>query len=207
MLAMAGDEILMCPDAELGPIDPQMLTPNGASPAVAIIEQFRKAQAELQVDASKLPSWMPILAQYGPSLLVDCTHAIELAKTLVKDWTKSYMFRGEPDGEAKSAAISEYLSGHKQFKSHARPIKIPDLQRLGVKVFDIAGDTKLSMAIDELYACLDIMLGNTPVYKIFESSSGDALIRQSGILQAQMMPLPPGQTPVPVPIPTPRLRR
>lgn len=89
MLVMAGDEILMDTDAELGPIDPQMRTQNGTSPAEAILEQFQKAQAELQADASKLPSWMPILAQLGPSLLVDSAHAIGLSKELVKTWTRT----------------------------------------------------------------------------------------------------------------------
>src|SRR5438445_1821942 len=36
MMAMACDEILLDDDAELGPIDPQMLTPNGVVPAEAI---------------------------------------------------------------------------------------------------------------------------------------------------------------------------
>ena len=192
MLVMAGDEILMDADAELGPIDPQMLTPNGgASPAVAILEQFQKAQVELQGDATKLPSWMPILAQYGPSLLVDCLHAIDLAKDLVKFWTRTFMLRNDPEADAKSSKISEYLSDHKQFKSHARPIKIPDLVPLGVKVTNLKEDANLSLGIDELYACLDILLGNSLVCKIFDTSSGDALIRQSGMIQAQMIPAAP----------------
>ena len=101
------------------------------------MEQFKKAQTELQGDATKLPSWMPILAQYGPSLLIDCMHAIDLAKDLVKLWTKSYMLSGDPEAESKSSRISEYLSDHKQFKSHARPVKIPDLLPLGVKVTSV----------------------------------------------------------------------
>ena len=52
---------------------------------------------------------MPILAQYGPSMLVDCANQIDLAKNLVKGWTKSFMFKGDPDADLKSAKISEYL--------------------------------------------------------------------------------------------------
>jgi len=179
MFVMAGDEILMDRDAELGPIDPQMRTQTGASPAEAILEQFQKAQAELQHDATKLPGWMPILAQLGPSLLVDCTHAIDLAKALVKTWTKTYMLSGDPQAEAKSKTISDYLGDHNRFKSHLRPVKIPDLVPLGVKVTDIRTNTSLYVAVDELYCCLDILLANSPVYKIFESSAGDALIRRT----------------------------
>ena len=70
MLAMSGNEILMAPDAELGPIDPQMRTANGTSSAVAILELFRKAQAEMAADQSKLAGWMPIYRKWVPRLLL-----------------------------------------------------------------------------------------------------------------------------------------
>lgn len=198
MLVMSGDEILMDRDAELGPIDPQMLTQNGASPAEAVLEQFKKAQTELQNDATKLPSWIPILAPLGPSLLVDCQHAIDLSKELVETWTKAYMLTNDPDAEAKSRAISAYLSDHARFKSHARAVKIPDLLALGVKVIDIRSNPALYAAVDELYCYLDILLGNTPVYKLFENSAGDALIRQSGMIAPQVIQLRPPQLPLPL---------
>ena len=207
MLSMSGNEILMDRDAELGPIDPQMRTANGGtSPAVAIIEQFEKAQAELAKDASKLASWMPILAQLGPSLLVDSQHAIDLSKQLVKTWLQTYMFAGEPDAEEKAKKIADFLADHSTFKSHGRPVKIPDLMQQGVKVSDLHSNPTLHSAIDELYCCLDILLGNTAVYKICENSKGDALIRQSGgqiqlpIPQIQMIP---GQGPLKLPFQIP----
>jgi len=197
MFVMSGNEILMDTDAELGPIDPQMRTQTGTSPAEAILEQFEKAQAELRQDTTKLPSWMPILAQLGPSLLVDCTHAIELARALVRGWTKTYMLSGDPQAEEKSKRIADFLSDHARFKSHVRPIKIPDLVSLGVRVTELRSNPALHVAVDELYCCLDILLGNSPVYKIFENSAGDALIRQTAAFQVVMptAPAPPPQAP------------
>ena len=208
MFVMSGNEILMDTDAELGPIDPQMRTQTGTSPAEAILEQFQKAQAELQQDPAKLAGWMPILAQLGPSLLVDCGHAIDLAKTLVKDWTKRYMLSGDAQAEAKSTRIADYLSGHTRFRSHARPIKIPDLVPLDVSVTDVRANPALYVALDELYCCLDILFANSGVYKIFENSAGDALIRQTAMLQAQFIqaipgPPPPPLGPAPAPVPPP----
>ena len=206
MFVMTGNEILMDRDAELGPIDPQLRTQTGTSPAEAILEQFQKAQAELQQDTTKLPSWMPILAQFGPSLLVDCVHAIELAKTLVKDWTKTYMLRDDPEAEEKSKKIADFLSDHARFKSHGRPIKIPDLVPLGVRVTDIRSSPALHVAVDEFYCCLDIVLGNSPVYKIFENSAGEALIRMTQVLQAQFIQPPASLGPAPGPVPPPKAR-
>lgn len=187
MFVMSGNEILMDRDAELGPIDPQMRTQNGASPADSILEQFAKAQAELQADPTKLPSWIPILSPLGPSLLVDSKNALDLSKMLVKTWTQTYMLAGDPEADKKSSQISEYLASHSNFKSHARAVKIPDLLPLGVKVTDVRTNAALYAAVDELYCYLDILLANSPVYKMFENSAGNALIRQHS------MPPPFGQ--------------
>ncbi len=194
MFVMSGNEILMDRDAELGPIDPQMRTQNGTSPAVAILELFNKAQSELSQDPTKLASWMPILSQLGPSLLVDCVHAIELSRTLVENWTRDYMFAGDADSAAKATRIAEFLSDHAKFKSHGRAVKIPDLLPLGVRITDIRTSPALHAAIMELYCCLDIFLGNSPAYKIYENSRGGAMIRQQSLVQV----------PVPVPAPMPR---
>lgn len=204
MLVMAGDRILLDRDAELGPIDPQMMTANGPSPAVAILAQFRKAQEELKKDASLLPAWMPILSQFGPSRLVDCENAISHAKMLVKTWTQKYMFAGDADAEAKADMLSEFLGDHANFKSHGRPIKLPELLVNGVRAEDIRANATLYTAVDELYCCLDLLLGNTPVYKIFENSAGEALIRQSGQMMVPM-PMLRMQIPQPQPVPPPQL--
>jgi hypothetical protein len=199
MFVMSGNEILMDQDAELGPIDPQMRTPNGASPAESILEQFAKAQAELQADATKLPSWVPILSPLGPSLLVDSQNAIDLSKALVKTWTKTYMLADDPAAEEKSARISEYLGTYANFKSHARAVKIPQLLSLGVRVTDVRTNAALYAAVDELYCCLDILFANSSAYKIFENSAGDALVRQlPGLIVppiVQMLPQQPARIP------------
>jgi hypothetical protein len=109
MLVMSGDELLMDRDAELGPIDPQMRTQNGTSPAEAILEQFKRAQTELQGNPTMLPSWIPILTPLGPSLLVDAQHAIDLSKTLVKTWLVNYMFAGDADAEQEGLRVATFL--------------------------------------------------------------------------------------------------
>jgi len=194
MLVLSGNEILMDTDAELGPIDPQMPTQNGTSPAESILEQFAKAQAELQADSTKLPSWIPILSPYGPSLLVDSEKAIALSKLLVKTWTRTYMLAGDPAAEEKSSRISDYLGTHANFKSHARAVKIPDLLALDVKVTDFKAVQKFYAPMDELYCCLDILLANSGVYKLLENSAGDAIIRSIPIVQF-MPPQPPQPAP------------
>jgi hypothetical protein len=86
------------------------------------VDQFEAAQTLLATDASKLPAWLPILQQYGPSLYKEALNAIELSKTLVEDWLTRYMFQGEPDGKSKATEIAAFLSNHNEFKSHGRRI-------------------------------------------------------------------------------------
>jgi len=75
MLTMSGNRILMGTASELGPIDPQMATGRGGlAPARTILDQFEQAKEELKKDASAMPAWLPILQQYGPSLLQECKH-------------------------------------------------------------------------------------------------------------------------------------
>lgn len=88
MIALSGDIIAMDEMGELGPIDPQMEIISDQqriiSPAQAILDQFQSAISEVQQDASKLPGYLPMLRQYGPSLLQEATNAIALSKDLVR---------------------------------------------------------------------------------------------------------------------------
>jgi len=191
MLSMSGNEILMAPDAELGPIDPQMRTANGTSPAIAILELFQKAQAEIAADQRKLAGWMPILSQMGPSLIIDCEHAIKLSGNLVETWVRDYMFAGDPDAATKGKKIADYLGDHKNFKSHGRAIKIPELLAQGVKVKDLSDTPQLHEAVTVLYSCLDITFSNTALFKLFENADASVVRQQTQQFQfVQQMPVP-----------------
>lgn len=201
MMVMASDEILLDEDAELGPIDPQMLTPNGVAPAEAIKEQFLKASEEILADAKKLSIWIPILQPMGPALLVQCDNAIDLSKHLVKEWLTRYMFRGTSDGAAKAARLAEYLGSHAIWKSHGRRIKLEHLtdRDFGLNIRNLREEpNNLYASVWEAYCTMDLMFANTATYKFFYNSLDDAMVRQ--------VPQPVLQVPIPqlVQPPTPQ---
>jgi hypothetical protein len=185
MMAMAADEIIMDDDAELGPIDPQMLTANGFSPAEAIKEQFLKASAEIATDSKKLSAWLPILQQMGPSLLVQCDNAIDLSKTLVKQWLTRFMFKGEPNSEAMADAVAEYLGQHSNFNSHGRCIRMSALlqRNLGLKISSLRTDGDLHNKVWALYCGLDVLFSMSGSLKLFYNSNDDGLIRAQAVQQ------------------------
>jgi hypothetical protein len=197
MMVMSADEILMDEDAELGPIDPQMLTASGVVPAEAVKEQFRKAGDDILADAKKVQVWFPVLQALGPGLLVQCDDAIQLANELVTKWLEKYMFRGDPGGAAKAKKTADFLSDHAQFKSHGRRIKIEHLEPYGLNLRNLRENPKLYKAIWELLCALDIVLANTPIYKLFYNSSDAAVVRQVPLplpgIQLLGQPIPLGR--------------
>jgi len=197
MMAMSANEIFLGRDAELGPIDPQMQTATGYSPAEAIKEQFLKASGEIGNDPKKLSVWIPILQQMGPSLLVQCDNAINLSRTLVTQWLTRFMFAGDPAADSKAATVADYLSQHSNFKSHGRCIRSADLaaRNLGLKLVDIDADRDLERKIWDLYCAIDVVFGGTAIYKMFYNSRDEALARvQVSQVFTQMMPQQPKRT-------------
>jgi Serine dehydrogenase proteinase len=185
MMAMSAEEIVLAQDAELGPIDPQMITANGYSPAEAIKEQFLKAGQEIGSDPKRLSVWIPILQQMGPSLLVQCDNAITLSKNLVQQWLTRFMFAGDADAQGKAKAVADYLGQHSNFKSHGRCIRRSELvaQNLGLKLVELEADKDLYDKVWAVYCALDVIFGITGIYKVFYNSNDQAVIRAQAVHQ------------------------
>jgi hypothetical protein len=143
MMACSANRIVMGKHSFLGPIDPQMqiYTPIGRQmvPAQAILDQFHKAQKECQ-DPKLLGSWLQILSQYGPALLVQCENAIALSHTLVAEWLEKYMFIGRPDAKEQANRIAGILANHKEFLSHGRHINREKAKGYGLIIEDLESD-------------------------------------------------------------------
>ncbi len=187
MLAMSGDMILMDERSELGPTDPQMIVNRDGqrviAPAHDIKEQFAMAKKQIINNSQNLTPWLPILRQYGPSLLAECDRAMSLSKKLVKKWLKDYMFNGDRNAVRKADRIARYLTSKAEFKSHARKIGIDDLVSRNVKILDLRTDPTLQEAIWDLYLALQFTFSMTGAFKIFENNNSEALIRQVQIIQ------------------------
>lgn len=203
MMSMSGDEILMDSNAEFGPVDPQLGFRKGdgsiiQAPAQAIVDQFDEAQALIGKDPSKLPAWLPVLSQYGPSLYKEAQNAIDLSVRLVEEWLTQYMFKGEADGPSKAKEIARYLGDHNQFKSHGRRIDGKTLRAKGVKITSLESDKTLHDLVLGLYYSV-VHTFNGAAYKLFDNSRGDAhyqLIAQVQIPVGSMVPDPQAPSPV-----------
>lgn len=201
MLACAADRILMGKHSFLGPIDPQFIlqTPLGiqAVPAQAIIDQFKRAQDKCK-NSALLNSWLPILSQFGPALLVQCENAINLSQELVTAWLNQYMFKGKESNPSKK--IAERLASHGDFKSHGRHISLQAARELGLSVDALEEDHDLQERVLSVLDATMHTFGATGAVKIIENHLGRAFVKaQQRIIMQQQMGNPPAFIPPPTP--------
>lgn len=191
MMSMSGDEIILGIDAELGPTDPQMIINNKIHPAHAILQQFDIAKKEVANNSNNLPAWLPILQQYGPSMLMECKNAIKLSKTLVTEWLSKYMLKGITKAKYKASLISSYLASPKHL-SHGRSIDILKLKQKGVNIkYTNELNPDITEAVQDIYLALTMTFMRTGAYKIYENHLGKGFYRTIHV------------TVIPNPVPTP----
>ena len=181
MLACSANRIMMGRHSFIGPIDPQIIlnTKLGTMsvPAQAIIDQFKMAQKECR-SHDKLPSWLPILEQYGPALITQCDNAIRLSEELVSEWLAKYMLAGKRDRKKLSRQVARYLSDHRGFKAHSRHIDRAEAGRRGLVIENLEDDQGIQDSVLSVYHATTLTLSATSAVKILENQLGKAYIKQ-----------------------------
>jgi len=182
MLACAADVIVMGKHSYIGPIDPQVIVYTRLGirgvPAQAIIEQFERAKKECNENPKNLGVWLPIIEQYGPALIVECEHAIELSKSLVLEWLNNYMFSNDKNGENMAKKVADTLANHSLFKSHGRHIDKERAKEIGLKVENLEEDNIFQDLVLSVFHATTHTFGGTGAVKIIENQLGRAFIKQ-----------------------------
>ena len=197
MIVCAADEVVMGNHSFLGPTDAQFLLATHLGvrsvPAQAILDQFEKAKREC-ADPAKLSAWLPMLAQYGPDLLERAEMALDLSKTLVKQWLKTYMFKSADDPESQAESVSIWLASHQNFKSHSRHLSRSELISKGMKIVQLEQDQELQDKSLSVFHATNHTFTGTSAVKIVENHQGKAFIKHFsaplnvGLEQAVMVP-------------------
>ncbi|RLI75156.1 serine protease [Archaeoglobales archaeon] len=182
MLACAANKIVMGKHSSLGPIDPQLILQTSLGwrsvPAEAILEQFRLAQDECLKEPGKTRSWLPILQQYGPALLIEAKNAIDLSQELVHKWLREYMFKGDKNAEEKAKEIANFLSNYQYFKSHSRHINVDQAKELGLYIEELEKDQEFQDLVLSVFHATMLTFDRTPSVKIIENHQGRAFIKR-----------------------------
>jgi hypothetical protein len=180
MMVLSGNEILMDDRSELGPIDPQIQINGVFVPAQTVIDGFEEAKEIIKSGGPEiLPAYLPLLGKYDLHILQICENAKKLSEELVSSWLRNYMFKDEMEREAehKAGEIAKKLADHGEYLSHGRPLKIKDIQALGIKVFDLRKSQELRDKIWSLYCIIELTLDRSSIVKLYENSKGVVLMK------------------------------
>jgi hypothetical protein len=184
IFAMAGDEILMGSNSALGPIDAQMIYPGTGKrfSADALLDGLEKIKEEVIASGGKLnPAYIPILQNISPGKIQHCENAQAFSRMLVTDWLKNYKFSHwdkhrstghtvtPEEKEERAKEIAQALCRHKDWLTHARSIKIDDLQKLGLEIINYSEIPELNDAITRYYTLFSMAFSMTSIYKIIET--------------------------------------
>lgn len=195
MWALSADEIIMGKHSQLGPIDPQVITPQGQFPARAIIQQFERAKRECS-DPAVMGAWVPILQQYGTGLLELCERTEELAKKLVREWLTTYMFHDREDGEKLAEQVAEHFGDFMLHQSHSLGVDRDQARSAGLKILDLEEDQELQDAVLSVHHAVIHTFAGAAV-KIVENHLGRAFVKiqREQIIQVPTVVPSPSQPP------------
>lgn len=179
IFAMGADEILMGDTSALGPIDAQIISPNGKTYSAGAflqgidnIKEESKEQLEL--------AYIPILQGISPGEIEHCKNSQEFSKSLVREWLWKYKFKnwtvhgttGEvvtiEEKKQRAKEIAEKLADNSRWKTHAKSLCIEDLRELKLRIIDFAENQKLNDAIMKYYTLMRMSFEGG-IYKIFET--------------------------------------
>jgi hypothetical protein len=200
IFAMAADEILMGAFSALGPIDAQILSNGKHFSADAFLDGLEKIKQDVITTGRLNPALIPILQNISPGEIQHCENAQTFSKMLVKTWLSMYKFNnwnnhsssGKPvtEGEKNERAedIASKLCKHSDWLTHARSIKITDLQDMKLKIYDYSCDANLDDAITRYYTLLRMTFETTNIYKIFETINSQ--IYRFSVVGNPQLPVP-----------------
>jgi ClpP class serine protease len=187
MIACACRQIIMGKHSNLGPVDPQIR----GIPAAGVIEEFKKAFAEISRDKKRVQVWQFVISQYSPSYLGQCENAVKWARDFVQKELVANMFSAKKNKTALAKSIVKNLTDFSGTKAHDRHIHYDECKKLGLEVDLLENDPKLQDAVLSVHHAFMHALSNTGAFKIIENHTGTAFVKQQQmVVQPQMLGQP-----------------
>lgn len=159
IFCMAGDKIYMDYASTLGPIDPQVPTPDTGDyvPALGYLDKV----AEITAKGQLAPADVVLLKSLDLAKLALFEQAKDLSVDLLKKWLVEFKFKNwthhrttnagaeVTNGERAERAeqIARDLADHKRWRSHGRSLDIIKLNELRIEIDDYSDNKALRDAI------------------------------------------------------------
>ena len=199
MISLAGDQLVLGKQSQLGPIDPQFIIGEKLHSARAIQEGFSEARGDIEKDIKLAHLWAPILQNMGPSLVLEASHALSYSKELVVNWLNKRMLRDVSKKEERirqAKAIAAYFnaedSDYGKIHVHGQRIGAAKLKEIGLKLEFLEDDQDLQNDVMTAYHLMTLIFEMGPSLKFVASD------RKMWVKQQPQIPIP-----APLPIPQP----
>ncbi|MCA3002798.1 MAG: SDH family Clp fold serine proteinase [Burkholderiales bacterium] len=159
IFCMSGDKIYMDYSSALGPIDPQVLAPDGSG-YVAALGYLDKVE-EITKRSNLTPADVVFLKGLDLAKLALYEQAKNLSIDLLKTWLAEHKFStwtkhrthnaGQPVTQDekinRAKVVATDLADHKKWFSHGRALDIKKLKQIGLEIDDYSNNLGLSSAI------------------------------------------------------------
>jgi hypothetical protein len=161
VLVMSGDAIHMDSYSRLGPIDPQILRPDGSQvPALGYLARYNKLLSKANKGQASTAEIQLLISAFDQGELYQYEHARELSVTLLKEWLPTYKFKEwkvtktqkrtvtVKMKERRAAEIAMELNNTEKWHVHGHGISIAVLEKdLDLRIDDFGKDPARSKAI------------------------------------------------------------
>ncbi|MGB0681819.1 MAG: SDH family Clp fold serine proteinase [Magnetovibrionaceae bacterium] len=161
ILCMSGDKIFMDYASSLGPVDPQVPTPDTGDfvPAMGYLDKVQEITSKGDLD----PADVVLLKSLDLAKLALFEQAKDLSIDLLKDWLVKYKFQNwtehrtrnpgnqvtDLEKQQRAEEIAKALADHKKWRSHGRHLDTAKLRDLRIEIDDYSDDEDLRRAIRE----------------------------------------------------------
>ena len=161
ILCMSGDRIYMDYASSLGPIDPQVPTPDTGDyvPALGYLDKVQEITKKGQL----APADVVMLKSLDLAKLALFEQARDLSVDLLKKWLVEYKFKdwtqhrtthpGAPvtdfEKSERAEQIARELADHKKWRSHGRSLDIAKLTSLRIEIDDYSDNEEIRSAVRE----------------------------------------------------------
>ncbi len=167
MISLATRKIWLGKHSQLGPIDPQMVLPDGrAMSAQGVVDQFRQAHDEILETLDSAHVWAPMLPAFAPALLKEAENALAHSRELVGGWLATGMFRGKPNAASLGDEVASRFNDAGQHKSHGKRIGYEESKSWGVCVGRLEEDQSFQEAILTTYHLMTLLFEQTYCVKV-----------------------------------------
>ncbi len=167
VLAMSGDAIFMDYYSRLGPIDPQVESPNGQVSALGYLERYEQLIDKASDNTITAAEVQILIQGFDQGELYQYEQARELSISLLKDWLVAYKFKNWKKTRTRkltvtnrmkatrAASIARQLNDTEKWHSHGHGISKDVLERdLNIMIDDFSADRVMGLRVREYHELL-----------------------------------------------------